>query len=273
MAQGFSQRPGVDYEETYSPVMDAITLRYLISFTVHEQLEMHLMDVVTAYLYGSLDNEIYMKIPEGFAMPKSCNSKSREMYSIKLQRSLYGLKQSGRMWYNRLSEYLIKEGYTNDAICPCVFIKKTISEFVVLAIYVDDINLIGTPIELQKAIDYLKNEFEMKDLGRTKLCLGLQIEHLTNGIFVHQSAYTEKVLKRFCMDEAHPLSTPMVVRSLDVNKDPFRPQEKDEEILGSEVLYLSEIGALMYLANTTRPDIAFAVNLLARYSSAPTRRH
>ena len=116
-----------------------------------------------------------------------------------MQRSSYGLKQSGRVWYNCLSEYLIKEGYTNDAICPCVFIKKTISEFVVLAIYVDDINLIGTPIELQKAIDYLKNEFEMKDLGRTKLCLGLQIEHLTNDIFVHQSAYTEKVLKRFCI--------------------------------------------------------------------------
>ena len=113
----------------------------------------------------------------------------------------------------------------------------------------------------------------MKDLGRTKLCLGLQIEHLTNGIFVHQSAYTEKVLKRFCIDEVHPLSTPMVVRSLDVKKDPFRPQEKDEEILGSEVPYLSAIGALMYLANTTRPDIAFVVNLLARYSSAPTRRH
>ena len=147
--------------------MDDITLRYLISFTVHEQLEMHLMDVVTAYLYGSLDNEIYMKIPEGFAKPKSC--KSRETYSIKLQRSLYGLKQSGCMWYNRLSEYLSKEGYTNDAICPCVFIKKTISKFVVLAIYVDDINLIGTPIELQKAIDCLKNEFEMKDLRKDKI--------------------------------------------------------------------------------------------------------
>ena len=167
------------------------------------------------------------------------------MYSIKLQRSLYGLKQSGRMWYNRLSEYLIKEGYTNDAICPCVFINITISKFVVLDVYVNEINLIGNPIELQKAIDYLKNEFEMKDLGRTKLCLGLQIEHLTNGIFVHQSAYTEKVLKRLCMDEAHPLSTPMVVRSLDVNKDPFRPQEKNEEILGSKVPYISSIGELM----------------------------
>ena len=73
--------------------MDAIPLRYLISFTVHEQLKLHLMDVVTTYLYGSLDNEINMKILEGFAMPKSCNSKFREMYSIKLQRSLYGLKK------------------------------------------------------------------------------------------------------------------------------------------------------------------------------------
>ena len=109
---------------------------------------MHLMSVVIAYLYGSLDNEIYMKIPEGFAMPKSCNSESREMYSINLQKSLYDLKLSGSMWYNCLSEYLIKKGYTNDAICPCVFIKKTISKFVVLAIYVDDINLVGTPIEI-----------------------------------------------------------------------------------------------------------------------------
>ncbi|XP_055814563.1 uncharacterized protein LOC129884258 [Solanum dulcamara] len=156
------------------------------------------------------------------------------MYSIRLQRSLYGLKQSRRMLYKRLSEYLSKKGYINDAICPCIFIKKTTSEFVVLVVYVDDINLIETPIELQKAIAYLKNEFEMKDLGKTKLCLGLQTEHLTNGIFVHQSAYTKIVLKRFYMNEAHPLSNSMVVRSLDMNKDPFRPQEKNDELLGPE---------------------------------------
>lgn len=150
------------------------------------------MDVVTAYLYDSLDSEIYMKIPEGFKLPEACN-KSREIFLVKLQRSLYGLKQSGRMWYNRLSEYLINEGYINDVICPCVFIKKTGSRFVILAVYVDDINLIGTPEEVQKEIEYLKKEFEMKDLGKTKLCLGLQIEHLADGIFVHQSAYIEKI--------------------------------------------------------------------------------
>ncbi|KAK2443387.1 hypothetical protein QL285_014496 [Trifolium repens] len=231
------------------------------------------MDVVIAYLYGSLDSDIYMKLPEGFNFPETHSTRSREEYSIKLNKSLYGLKQSGRMWYNRLSEYLLKEGYANDSICPCIFIKRSGKEFAIIAVYVDDINIIGTPGELPKAIDCLKKEFEMKDLGKTKLCLGLQIEHLNDEIFVHQGAYITKVLKRFYMDKSHPLSTPVIVRSLDVKKDPFRPREEGEEILGPEVHYLSAIGALMYLANYTRPDIPFFVNLLARYSFSPTRRH
>ena len=95
----------------------------------------------------------------------------------------------------------------------------------------------------------------MKDLGVTKFCLGLQIEHLKNGIFIHQSNYVEKVLKIFNMDKAHPLSTPMVVRSLNAENDHFRPQENNEEVLGHEVPYLSAVGALLYLAKNTRLDI------------------
>ena len=85
---------------------------------------MRLMDVVTAYLYGSIDNDIYMKILKGFKFPKTNNMNSQKIYSIKLNKSLYGLKQSGRKWYNRLSEFLLTEGYKNDLICLCVFIKK-----------------------------------------------------------------------------------------------------------------------------------------------------
>ena len=153
VAQGFSQRPGVDYEETCSPVVDAITFRYLISLAVSKGLDMRLMDVVTTYL---LDSEIYMKIPEGFKMPEAYNSISRDMCSIKLQRSLYGLKQLGCMWYNRLSEYLLKEGYVNNTICPCVFIKRSDSGFAIIAVYVDDLNIIGTPEGLNKIVSYLK---------------------------------------------------------------------------------------------------------------------
>lgn len=273
VAQGFTQRPGIDYEETYSPVVDATTFRFLISLAIRERLDLRLMDVITAYLYGPLDNDIYMKLPEGFKLPEAANSNSRENYCIKLNRSLYGLKQSGRMWYNRLSEYLIKEGYKNDPISPCIFIKRSGSGFVIIAVYVDDLNIIGTPEEISKTVDCLKKEFEMKDLGKTKFCLGLQLEYLNSGILLHQKTYTEKILNKFYMDKAHPLSSPMVVRQLDASNDPFRPREDNEEALGPEVPYLSAIGALMYLASHTRPDIAFAVNLLARFSSCPTLRH
>ena len=152
-------------------------------------------------------------------------------------------------------------------------IKRTKLGFTIIAVYVDDLNIIGTPIELHVAISYLKKELEMKDLGKTKLCLSFQVEHLSKGISVHQSSYIEKVLKRFIMDKAYPVSTPMVVRSLEKKKDLFRPRDKGEELIGPEVPYLSACGALMYLANCTRHDIAFYINLLARHSSTPTRRH
>ena len=124
--------------------MDATNFRYLISLIVSKNLEMRLMDVVTAYLYGSLDSDIYMKIPEWFKMPEALSAKHKEMYFIKLKRSLYGLKQSGCMWYNRLSDYLTSNSYKNNTICPCVFIKKTTSGYVIIAVYVDDLNIIGT---------------------------------------------------------------------------------------------------------------------------------
>ena len=145
----------------------------------------------------------------------------------------------------------------NNPICPCVFIKKSETRFAIIVVYVDDLNLVGALEELTKTAEYLKKEFEMKDLGKTKFCIGLQIKHFPNGVLVHQSTYIKKILKRFNMDKAHPLSSPMVVISLDVKNDPFRHCEKGEKLLCPEVSYLSVIGALMYLANCIRPDIAF----------------
>jgi hypothetical protein len=108
---------------------------------------------------------------------------------------------------------------------------------------------------------------------RKKNYLGLQIEHISNRIFVYQSAYREKVLNHFYMDNAHTLSIPIVVWSLDAKKEPFRLLEKDEEIFGLEVPYLSTIETLMYLANCKTLNTTFTINLWARYSSTPTKRH
>ena len=104
----------------------------------------------------------------------------------------------------------------NNEICPCIFIKKSLSGFVIIDVYVDDLNIIGILKEIDDARTHLKEEVEMKDHGKTKFCLGLQIEHFQDGIFVHQSNYTKKILKRFNMDKTNPLSTPMINRSLNV---------------------------------------------------------
>ena len=177
------------------------------------------------------------------------------------------------MWYNRLNEYLLKEGYANNPICIYIFFKKSETGFVINVVYVDDLNLIETPKELTRTTKYLKKEFEMKDLGKKNFCLSLQIEHFPTGVLVHQSTYAKKILKCFYMDKAHPLSSPMIVHSLDVKKDQFRHCEKGEELLGPEVPYLSAIGVVMYIVNCTRSDITFYVNLLVRFISAPTQRH
>ncbi|WVZ93868.1 hypothetical protein U9M48_039821, partial [Paspalum notatum var. saurae] len=110
--------------------------------------------------------------------------------SVKLKKSLYGLKQSIRLGYNRLSDFLSKKGYTNSEDCPCVFIQRSQNGFCIISAYVDDLNIIGTHEEIEEASSYLKSEFEMKDLGKTKFCLGLQLEHFEGGILVHQSTYT-----------------------------------------------------------------------------------
>ena len=130
--------------------MDTITFHFLISLAIYEELYMHLMDVITTYLYGSIDNDIYMKISEGLRLPETNNTKPRSMCSIKLQRPLYGLQISGRMWYNRLSEYLLKERYANNPICPCTFIKKSETGFSFIVVYVDDLNFLGLLKSSQK---------------------------------------------------------------------------------------------------------------------------
>jgi hypothetical protein len=113
----------------------------------------------------------------------------------------------------------------------------------------------------------------MNDLGKTKFCLGLQLEHLPTDILIHQSAYAQKILEKFNMDKTYSSKTPMIVRALEKDTDPFLPHQEGEDVLGSEYPYLSAIEALMYLTNNTRPDIVFLVNLLVRYNAAPTMRH
>jgi hypothetical protein len=155
-----------------------------------------------------------------------------------------------------LKEFLLNKGYSNNDDYPCVFIRKSSTGFYIISVYIDDLNIIGTELDINEAQDHLKTKFKIKNFGKTKFCLDVQLEHLPTGILIHQSAYVQKILKKFNINKAYPSKTPMVIRALEKDIDPFRPRQEGEEVLGFEYPYLSVIGALMYLTNNTRPDIA-----------------
>jgi hypothetical protein len=151
------------------------------------------MDVVTTYLYRSLDSDIYIKVSDEISVLNE--HIGHNMYYVKLNKSLYALKQSKRMWYNRLKEFLINKGYSNNDECPCVFIRKFSSRFCIISMYIDYLNIISTELDISEAHNNLNTEFEMKDLGKTNFFLGLKLEHLPIGIHVHQSTYVQKILR------------------------------------------------------------------------------
>ncbi|CDF39892.1 unnamed protein product [Chondrus crispus] len=172
VARGFQQVQGLDYTETYAPVIKFTTIRLLLALVAHYDLELHQMDVVTAFLNGDLDEDIYMEQPEG------CIDKSKSDHVCKLLKALYDLKQAHRQWHAKVNDFLIGElGFETSRSDPCLFIKRIGNTIMLIALYVDDLLLAGSDID---AIKWMKGElnkrFEMKDLGKAKVCIGLEIE-------------------------------------------------------------------------------------------------
>lgn len=272
VAQGFTQRFGIDYSDTYSPVMTMTTLRWLLAFAARNDMSVKQADIETAYLYGVIDVELFMRVPQGLRVEGEKTRFKRPC--VKVYKSLYGLKQAGRIWYLHFSQYLIKCGFATHECSPCLFIKRSGAEIAIIGIYVDDIVMVGTDAAVESAMTALKAEFKVKDLGQLSFCLGIQVRQISTGILLHQANYISKVLERFSMkDVSKAATTPMVVRSLKPESDVFGPRRGSELVLGPKYPYREAIGALLYLANCSRPDIAFAVSVLARYASEPTTRH
>ncbi|KAB2601656.1 S ribonuclease [Pyrus ussuriensis x Pyrus communis] len=230
-----------------------------------------LMDVVITYLYGDLDTTKYMKVPEELPLTSSNSYRSRNMSHPGLGGtiSLASLHHRSTILsalgpnhaltvlflgtHTRTSQWVTHPGsalvrYSLNFGVPIEPETSELPKCLVL-VYVDDMNLIGTPIELEEIAKHLKSEFEMKELRKTRYCLSLEIQHCSNRILVHQSNYTYKVLHHFNEDKAKSSTTLMVVRTLDAKRYPFRLKEDKEKILEPEVPYLSAIGALLYWFN------------------------
>ena len=259
VAKGFSQKYGMDYDETFSPVVRSESVRTIIAIAAKENLILHQMDVKTAFLNGSLHEEVYMKQPEGFV------TEGEEHLVCKLKRSIYGLKQSPRCWNIALDTHLRSLNLQQSQADPCVYTSRG-EETVIVAIYVDDI-LIATENEktMLKVKKMISEKFDVKDLGELRSFLGVKVEMLSNGIWIGQPGYATKVLEKFDMIDAKPVSTPVDV-SQKLNSASSEPAVDRSH-------YQSAVGSLLYLSNWTRPDITFAVNNVAKFNCNPTEEH
>ncbi|GJV45358.1 retrotransposon protein, putative, ty1-copia subclass [Tanacetum coccineum] len=206
VAKGFTQTYRVDYEETFSPVADIRAIRILIAIAAYYDYEIWQIDVKTAFLNGHLSEEIYMEKPEGFVDPKYPN------HVCKLKRFIYGLKQASRQWNKRFDDEIKKFGFTQNRDEPCVYLKDSESYIAILILYVDDILLMGSNISmLQDVKSYLGKCFAMKDLGDAAYILGIKIyrDRSKRLIGLCQSAYIEKILKKYSMENSKRGTIPM----------------------------------------------------------------
>ena len=170
MAKGFTQREGIDYDETFSPVLQYASLRCLLAMVAHYNLELHQMDVKTAFLNGDIDHEIYMRQPEGHEVP------GKEDHVCRLKKSLYGLKQAGRVWYERIHSEFIVMGFIRLNNDPCIYVKRSKEFVIIIGLYVDDLVLTSNSLsQLQATKRHLSKQFEMKDLGEARFILGIKI--------------------------------------------------------------------------------------------------
>ena len=259
VAQGYNQQECIDYDETFAPVARLEAIRILLAYASHKNIKLFQMDVKSAFLNGFLNEEVYVHQPPGFENPNKLN------HVFKLTKALYGLKQAPRAWYDRLSTFLIKNNFSRGKIDTTLFRKDDKENFLIVQIYVDDIIFGSTNEKMcEEFSGLMQSEFEMSMMGELRFFLGLQIKQETNGIFICQDKYIKDLLKKYKMNEAKIMATPMHPSSY-LDKD-----ENGKTI--SEKEYRGMIGSLLYLT-ASRPDIVFAVGLCARFQTSPRESH
>ncbi|GKD18677.1 zinc finger, CCHC-type containing protein, partial [Tanacetum coccineum] len=187
------QKEGIDYFDTYAPVARITTIRLLLALAAIHNLVIHQIDLKTSFLNGDLDEEVYMKQPEGFVMP------GNEHKVCKLVKSLYGLKQAPKQCHQKFDEVILSSGFHLNQSEKCVYSKFDDSDKgVIICLYVDDMLIFGTnQNQVDKTKKFLSSRFLMKDIGEADVILGFKIKHENKSIVITQSRYNEKILKKF----------------------------------------------------------------------------
>ena len=265
VAQGFTQLYGIDFQETFAPVARLSSIRTVIALAASEDWELHQMDVKSAYLNSPIDTAIYMRLPPG------CSNKGKV---ARVKKGIYGLRQSGNLWHKTLTTAFNKLNLTRSAVDHGVFYCHDDIGTTIVCSSTDDFAITGTPTSrVSKFKSDLSNHFEMTDLGELAWILGIQVkrDRISKTITLSQAAYIDSVVKRFNLESASPLQTP-IDPSVHLSKDqsPATPRQFDDM---RNVPYREAVGSLMYAAIGTRPDITYAVTALSQYLQNPGRAH
>ena len=265
VAKGYAQTYGVDYEETFAPVAKFKSIRTIVAIACELDLELHQMDVKTAFLNGDLEEEVYMKQPDGFVVSGSENK------VCKLKKSLYGLKQAPRAWNNKIDGFLKSLGFKQSNEDFGIYIRNQNGEIFIISVYVDDLILASNSMKSMNEIkQQLSSTFEMSDLGELEYCLGVQVirDRKAKTIKLSQEKYINEVLQKFNMQDAKAVSTPQIL--LD-NSIKSKPSLSSTAVLTFP--YRQAVGKLMYASLITRADIATAVGYCSRYQQNPKSEH
>ncbi|GJY07106.1 retrovirus-related pol polyprotein from transposon TNT 1-94 [Tanacetum coccineum] len=249
VARGYLQEEGIDFEESFAPIARLEAIRIFIAFAAHMNMIVYQMNVKTAFLNGILREEVYVSQPDEFVDPENPN------HVYKIKKSLYGLNQAPRAWYDLLSSYLLSQKFSKGTVDPTLFIRREGKDILLVQIYVDDIIFAFTKPDLCESFSKIMcSKFKMSMMGKLSFFLGLQISQSPGGIFLNQSKYALESLKKYGMETCDPVDTPMVEKS-----------KLDEDPQGKAVdptRYRGMIGTLMYLTSN-RPDLDSCIALTA----------
>jgi len=259
VVKGYAQHPGYDYVETFSPVVRMETVRAILTLMVKNGYKIQQMDIKGTYLNGILKEKVYMKQPEGYD-----DNTGRVCELVK---TIYGLKQSGREWNHKLDTTLKNLGYTRLYSDPCTYTRCDGENISIITVWVDDLLLFASSDDLMRKMkEEIKASWEVTDMGEPKKIIGIEIDHTRNTVTISQQRYIKSILERENLTDCNHVSTPM---------DPkvkILPNPEGNE--GSRSNYFAQLlGELQFLANATRPDIAFTVNRLSSYTANPTMEH